>query len=220
MRDDGLAPEVRAAYAHCARVVRRSQSSFAAAFWLFPKPRRRALHAIYAFCRLADDIADDPGVVTYLNHPTVALKRTYQDPSGQRLTLVIIGNEGEDSFLLFSHTPEICYSSRAQTIIDQRQRVRLPIWKDSVEEFWALTFQANDLDKAVSRTYYAWSTGGKWSATQRPRLTYAGYPYLYKLQLASTLLPNADLTRRDPCLEFLKDFVPAAKPYLVDCAGN
>jgi phytoene synthase len=29
---------------------------------MFPKPRRRALHAIYAFCRLADDIADDPAV--------------------------------------------------------------------------------------------------------------------------------------------------------------
>lgn len=50
------------AYAHCADVVRRSDSSFAAAFWMFPKPRRRALHAIYAFCRLADDIADDPTV--------------------------------------------------------------------------------------------------------------------------------------------------------------
>ena len=50
------------AYAHCADVVRRSDSSFAAAFWMFPKPRRRALHAIYAFCRLADDIADDPAV--------------------------------------------------------------------------------------------------------------------------------------------------------------
>jgi phytoene synthase len=50
------------AYAHCADVVRRSDSSFAAAFWMFPKPRRQALHAVYAFCRLADDIADDPTV--------------------------------------------------------------------------------------------------------------------------------------------------------------
>ena len=50
------------AYAHCAEVVRRSDSSFAAAFWMFPKPRRRVLHAVYAFCRLADDIADDPTV--------------------------------------------------------------------------------------------------------------------------------------------------------------
>jgi len=62
MRDAGLSREVHAAYAHCAQVVRRSESSFAAAFWLFPKPRRRALHAVYAFCRLADDIADDPDV--------------------------------------------------------------------------------------------------------------------------------------------------------------
>ncbi len=53
---------LKQAYAHCAEVVRRSDSSFAAAFWMFPKPRRRALHAIYAFCRLADDIADDPMV--------------------------------------------------------------------------------------------------------------------------------------------------------------
>jgi phytoene synthase len=50
------------AYGHCARLTRRSGSSFAAAFWMLPPPRRRALHAIYAFCRLADDIADDPAV--------------------------------------------------------------------------------------------------------------------------------------------------------------
>jgi phytoene synthase len=50
------------AYAHCARVARASGSSFLAAFWLFPRAERHALHAIYAFCRMADDIADDPCV--------------------------------------------------------------------------------------------------------------------------------------------------------------
>jgi phytoene synthase len=50
------------AYRHCEAVTRRSGSSFAAAFWMLPRPRRRALHAIYAFCRLADDIADAPGI--------------------------------------------------------------------------------------------------------------------------------------------------------------
>ena len=29
---------------------------------MLPRPKRNALHAIYAFCRLADDIADDPEV--------------------------------------------------------------------------------------------------------------------------------------------------------------
>ncbi len=55
-------PAVLDAYAHCAGIARRSGSSFLAAFWMFPRAERRALHAIYAFCRLVDDIADDPAL--------------------------------------------------------------------------------------------------------------------------------------------------------------
>lgn len=55
-----LEPRLREAYAHCARILRASGSSFASAFWMLPAPQRRALHAVYAFCRLADDVADDP----------------------------------------------------------------------------------------------------------------------------------------------------------------
>lgn len=55
----GAIPDLRDAYQQCAAVTRRSGSNFAAAFWMLPRPRRRALHAVYAFCRLADDIADD-----------------------------------------------------------------------------------------------------------------------------------------------------------------
>lgn len=66
-------------------------------------------------------IGDDPAVVAYLNHPTVALQRTYQGPGGQRLVLAIVGNEGEDSFLLFSHTPETCYPGRLWQMLDNGQ---------------------------------------------------------------------------------------------------
>jgi len=62
MADALLEPRVREAYAHCAALTRRSGSSFAAAFWMLPRPRRRAVQAVYAFCRLADDIADDPAL--------------------------------------------------------------------------------------------------------------------------------------------------------------
>lgn len=64
MRIDAMpSPEVLAAYAHCREVALRSGSSFAAAFWMFPKEKRPAVYAIYAFCRFADDVADDPHVV-------------------------------------------------------------------------------------------------------------------------------------------------------------
>lgn len=46
-------------YAHCALITRQSSSNFYYAFMLLPRERRRALCAVYAFCRYVDDIADD-----------------------------------------------------------------------------------------------------------------------------------------------------------------
>ena len=50
---------LEADYARCAQITRRSSSNFYYAFMLLPAERRRALHAVYAFCRFIDDIADD-----------------------------------------------------------------------------------------------------------------------------------------------------------------
>jgi 15-cis-phytoene synthase len=58
-------------YEHCAQVTRRSRSSFYYAFILLPTERRRALHAVYAFCRFIDDIADDETI----REPALLLKR-------------------------------------------------------------------------------------------------------------------------------------------------
>lgn len=62
MTTEDLSAETLAAYRHCSAIVRASHSSFAAAFWMLSREQRRALHAIYAFCRLADDIADDDAI--------------------------------------------------------------------------------------------------------------------------------------------------------------
>jgi len=43
----------------CARVLRASGSSFALPIRLLPPAKRRGTTAVYAFCRLADDIVDD-----------------------------------------------------------------------------------------------------------------------------------------------------------------
>ena len=43
------------------------------------------------------NVANDPAVVYYLKNPTVALQRKYEHPSGQVVTLAIIGNTGDDS---------------------------------------------------------------------------------------------------------------------------
>ena len=49
-------------YARCAEATRRASSNFYYAFMLLPREKRRALYAVYAFCRFIDDIADDESV--------------------------------------------------------------------------------------------------------------------------------------------------------------
>src|SRR6185295_14984980 len=56
-----MSPAVAAAYDHCDELTRRAASNFAWAFRLLPGERRRALSAVYAFCRSADDLTDEPG---------------------------------------------------------------------------------------------------------------------------------------------------------------
>ena len=50
-------------WAHVDRVVARSGTSFLWGMRVLSAERRRAMHALYAFCREVDDIADEPGEV-------------------------------------------------------------------------------------------------------------------------------------------------------------
>ena len=40
-------------------VTKASRSNFTYAFLVLPKPKREALYAIYAFCRISDDVVDE-----------------------------------------------------------------------------------------------------------------------------------------------------------------
>ncbi len=42
----------------CARITREHGRTFALASRLFPAPKKRGAYALYAFCRVADDIVD------------------------------------------------------------------------------------------------------------------------------------------------------------------
>ena len=55
-----VCPTVDAAYEYCETVTRKAASNFYWGFRLLPGERRRGLTAVYAFCRAADDIADEP----------------------------------------------------------------------------------------------------------------------------------------------------------------
>lgn len=48
-------------YRRCREINRRAGTSYYSATWLLPAVKRRHVHALYAFCRHADDIVDDLG---------------------------------------------------------------------------------------------------------------------------------------------------------------
>ncbi|WP_420121719.1 phytoene/squalene synthase family protein [Nakamurella sp.] len=59
--DEGV---LEAGYARCAEITRRNGTTYYWGTQLLPKRRRRHVHAVYALCRLADDIVDDQAVTT------------------------------------------------------------------------------------------------------------------------------------------------------------
>ncbi len=52
--------EVDEAYEACAQITREASTNFYYAFLTLPEEKRRAIYATYAFCRLCDDIVDEP----------------------------------------------------------------------------------------------------------------------------------------------------------------
>ena len=55
-----VSPTVDEAYAFCREIAHRYGSNFSVGFRFLPAVKRRAVYAAYAWCRWADDIADEP----------------------------------------------------------------------------------------------------------------------------------------------------------------
>lgn len=86
-----LSPEERQAATLAEAIVRRSGSSFRLGMRTLPPARRRAIYAVYAFCRIIDDIADEPGDLdlrqTRLDGWRTEIDRLYRDaPSTEPLS--------------------------------------------------------------------------------------------------------------------------------------
>ncbi|HEY1764667.1 MAG TPA: squalene synthase HpnC [Opitutaceae bacterium] len=55
------APSLDQARAYCRRLAETHYENFHVASWFLPRPLRPRFHAIYAYCRISDDLADEVG---------------------------------------------------------------------------------------------------------------------------------------------------------------
>jgi hypothetical protein len=123
--------------------------------------------------------------------------------SGETISVaIIVGPSGPTSV----HTPEICYSSRAYSIVTPRKQAVFTDRRGRSHAFWALRFLSNNVSAEQLSVYYGWTSDGTWRAPESARFEFAGRPLLYKLQIAS-LSPPTEAGQKnenqDACAKFL-----------------
>ena len=80
-----MATELELAYAHCRRITKENARNFYYTFRPMPADKRRAMYAVYAYCRLCDDIADGELPVEEKYHGFEEVRRNLrlQEPTGE-----------------------------------------------------------------------------------------------------------------------------------------
>ncbi|HBI43176.1 MAG TPA: hypothetical protein DDY78_10020 [Planctomycetales bacterium] len=119
--------------------------------------------------------------------------------------VVLCGRPGPLSL----HSPEVCYAGAGFSISGDRQT--LPLTGEGLPpvELFNARFTKPGVTPETLNVFWAWkASDGNWAANSDPRVAYVRSTVLYKLYLIRRLArPDEDLSR-DPCLDFLRAFLP------------
>src|SRR5438270_10746105 len=58
------APSLQDAHIYCEKLARSHYENFSVATWFLPKRLRQHFFNVYAYCRISDDLGDEPGEPT------------------------------------------------------------------------------------------------------------------------------------------------------------
>jgi hypothetical protein len=148
------------------------------------------------------DLRQDPGVLLSLGRPTVALSQSYQDAAGHFLSLSILGNLGDDSFLLFSHTPETCLPGQLWNVVEKRRESAViddrPIYAQ-----YLLTRHAQTGEQQMALYWYLWDNPDRDS--KKGVLSMRVYSYIGEGETPDDALARA--------WDFVRALFPATIPW-------
>lgn len=119
------------------------------------------------------------------------------------------------------HTPDVCLSGAGYEVVGKTNRFT----REAGEDTPAAEFIQAKMSKATRtgapqrlRIYWAWKAQGSWRAPRWQRFTFGAAPALYKLYLIYYLPEGTDWKEKDPCQDFLTDFLPALEKALAPAA--
>jgi phytoene synthase len=113
-------------YAYCERLARREAGNFYPAFRLLPRPQRRAMCALYAFMRVADDLSDGP--------EPIPEKRSLLDDWRRRLDLALCGQPTHPLHPALAHAAR-AYGIPRQYLVDVLDGVCMDLEPVSYDTF-------------------------------------------------------------------------------------
>jgi hypothetical protein len=144
------------------------------------------------------------------------MRRYVRGLDGPAVTVLLMcGRSGPVSI----HTPDICYGGAGYDMVGQP--VRITAATAPQVEFWTARFRKEGaVVPSYLRIFWAWSADGTWQAPDRPRLTFASFPVLYKLYVLRELDRPEEPLEDDPCLRFLRDALPEVGPALFNGAPS
>jgi hypothetical protein len=113
------------------------------------------------------------------------------------------------------HTPEICYQGAGYDMVSEPVRQRVDVQGGPPAEFWTARFRKPGPGGATAlRIFWGWGAGENWSAPDRPRWTFAGSPFLYKLYIVRDVTDDTAADELARSLEFLPAFLPEVRKAL------
>jgi hypothetical protein len=136
------------------------------------------------------------------------LRRYTHRRTGTAVTVLLVcGRPGPVAV----HQPDVCYHGADYSPLDDPTAVPVEAGGEQAR-FWKTRVQRADSPQLETlRLYWAWTTGGAWEASAKPRVQYAWAPVLYKLYVVREMTGAKETEQQDPSAEFLKDFLPAVE---------
>jgi hypothetical protein len=149
----------------------------------------------------------EPGAAAAAGVTGYVQRRYVNSRTGDSLFMLLMcGRPGPISI----HTPDLCWprSGYAETGPARLHEVSYGP-SDQEADFWVARFgNANAPVPDNVRVYWSWNATNEWLAPKQPRVTFARHRALYKLYISRQLpRPNEPLAE-DPCLGFLRLFLP------------
>jgi len=109
------------------------------------------------------------------------------------------------------HPPTVCFTGSGWQLTSDPERFRLDRpSSDLNDEFLTARFTSGQAVTVANsiRVFWSWNAAGTWQVPKNPRVTFAKYPYLYKLYVTAEAGNTRQPPSESPGASFLRLLLP------------